>query len=84
MTGYDVVDFVFKVSFAFEVILCPLQCRLEVVLLNVSISSPEKVGLLVEMQHLRRHLTVGKLLALMVPFSWVELGCQECCLKCCQ
>ena len=84
MTGYDVLDFVFKVSFAFEVILCPLQCRLEVVLLNVSISSPEKVGLLVEMQHLRRHLTVGKLLALMVPFSWVELGCQECCLKCCQ
>ena len=75
MTGYDVVGFIFKVNFAFEVILCPLQCHLELVLLNVSISSPGKVGLLVEMQHLRRHLNVGKMSALMVPFSWVELGC---------
>lgn len=72
MTGYDVVGFVFKISFAFEVILCPLQCHLE--LLNVSISSPEKVWLLVQMQHFRRHLNVGKMSALMVPFSWVKLG----------
>lgn len=84
MTGYDVVGFVFKISFAFEVILCPLQCHLEPFLLNVSISSPAKVGLLVQIQHFRRHLNVGKMSALMVPFSWVKLGWQECCLKCCQ